>query len=72
MTLRTLVISAQLLLSSPAATQWVGGFGSTFGDGGSLNLAPAYAGCEHDFVGGDTGEARDVMDGTGEVFFTPR
>jgi hypothetical protein len=44
-TLRTLVTSIGLGSMAVVAPsiQRVGGFGSTFGDGGSLNLAPAYA-----------------------------
>ena len=56
MFLRTLVIAEQegdpaearspleiTLIWSLGTNQWVGGLGSTFGEGGSLNLAPAYA-----------------------------
>ena len=51
---RMLVISAQLPHGATAVVldiQWTGGRGSTFGDGGSLNLAPAYA----KFAGAPTG-----------------
>jgi len=49
MPFKTQVISAQLelipeLIADPESrNQWVGGLGSTLGDGGSLNFAPAYA-----------------------------
>lgn len=61
-TFRTFVISAQLFHNpelDSAFIQCTGGFGSTLGDGGSLNFAPAYAG--DDFWTGDLlGDLRPI------------
>ncbi len=83
-TLRTLVISKHglaagsfVLISSGPPNQCIGGLGSTLGDGGSLNLAPAYAlDCSllgETAVGGGDLEAVNVrvLDGVILAFRTP-